>query len=44
VGLNVYPSEYFDFVESVQLPDLILDLFCIHLLNTLDIVAMVLIY
>jgi hypothetical protein len=30
VGLNVYPSEDFDFVDSVQLPDLILDLFCIH--------------
>jgi hypothetical protein len=27
VGLNVYPSEDFDFVESAQLPDLILDLF-----------------
>jgi hypothetical protein len=25
VGLNVYPSEDFDFVDSVQLPDLILD-------------------
>ena len=30
MGLNVYPSEDFDFVDSVQLPDLILDLFCIH--------------
>jgi hypothetical protein len=30
MGLNVYPSENFDFVDSVQLPDLILDLFCIH--------------
>jgi hypothetical protein len=27
VGLNIYPSEDFDFVDSVQHPDLILDLF-----------------
>jgi hypothetical protein len=27
VGLNVYPSEDFDFVELAELPDLILDLF-----------------
>ena len=33
VGLNVYPSEDFDFVDSVQLPDLIVDLFCIHYLK-----------
>jgi hypothetical protein len=35
VALNVYPSEDFDFVDSVQLPDLILDLVCIHCENTL---------
>jgi hypothetical protein len=44
MGLNVYPSEDFDFVDSVQLPDLILDLFCIHCLNTLVLVGMVTIY
>jgi hypothetical protein len=30
VGLIIYPSEDFDFVNLVELPDLILDLFCIH--------------
>jgi hypothetical protein len=44
VSLNIYPSEEFDFVDSVQLPNLILDLFCIHLLNTLVIVGMATIY
>jgi hypothetical protein len=31
VGLIIYPSEDFAFVNLVELPDLILDLFCIHL-------------
>jgi hypothetical protein len=30
VGLIIYPSEDFDFVNLVELSDLILDLFCIH--------------
>ena len=34
MGLIIYPSEDFDFVNLVQLPDLILDLFCIHLKYT----------
>jgi hypothetical protein len=43
VGLIIYPSEDFDFVNLVQLPDLILDLFCIHF-NILVMVDMVIIY
>ena len=34
MGLIIYPSEDFDFVNLVELPDLILDLFCIHLKYT----------
>jgi len=34
VGLIIYPSEDFDFVNLVELSDLILDLFCIHLKYT----------
>jgi hypothetical protein len=30
VGLVIYPSEDFNFVNLVQLSDLILDLLCIH--------------
>ena len=31
VDLIIYPSEDFDFVDLVELPDLVLDLLCIHL-------------
>ncbi len=43
VGLIIYPSEDFNFVNLVELPDLILDLFCIHL-NILVMVGMATIY
>jgi hypothetical protein len=43
VSLIIYPSEDFNFVNLVQLSDLILDLLCIHL-NILVMVDMVTIY
>jgi hypothetical protein len=30
VNLGAYPSVNFDFLDSIQLPDLMLDLFCGH--------------
>ena len=43
MGLIIYPSEDFYFVNLVKLSDLILDLLCIHF-NTLIMVNMVTIY
>ncbi len=34
VGLIIYPSEDFNFVNLVELSDLILDLLCVHLKYT----------
>ena len=34
VGLIIYPSEDFNFVNLVELLDLILDLLCVHLKYT----------
>jgi uncharacterized membrane protein (DUF106 family) len=41
VNLGAYPSVNLDFLDSIQLPDLILDLFSVQFLNMAITVVMV---